>query len=135
MLNYKLKKGNIKVVEDFDLTLPPVKAMVGELNQVWTNLIDNAVDALENQADPELTVITRRDKDFVKVTICDNGPGVPAEIRSKIFDPFFTTKSVGKGTGLGLDVVNRIVRQHRGTVTLHSQPGRTEFEVCFPFNG
>ncbi|MGV3601633.1 MAG: ATP-binding protein [Dyadobacter fermentans] len=135
MLNYKLKKGNIKVMEDFDLTLPPVKAMVGELNQVWTNLIDNAIDALDNQPDAELTLISRRDKEFVKVTICDNGPGVPAEIRSKIFDPFFTTKSVGKGTGLGLDVVNRIVRQHRGTVTLHSQPGRTEFVVCFPFNG
>ena len=135
MLNYKLKKGNIKVTEDFDLELPPVKAMVGELNQVWTNLIDNAIDALDNQPDAELTLITRRDKEFVKVTVCDNGPGVPAEIRSKIFDPFFTTKSVGKGTGLGLDVVNRIVRQHRGTVTLHSQTGRTEFVVCFPFNG
>ncbi|WP_353720435.1 ATP-binding protein [Dyadobacter sp. 676] len=135
MLNYKLKKGGIKVTEDFDLSLPPVKAMVGELNQVWTNLIDNAIDALENQPDPELTLITRRDKEFVKVTVCDNGPGVPAEIRSRIFDPFFTTKSVGKGTGLGLDVVSRIVRQHRGTVTLHSQPGRTEFVVCFPFNG
>lgn len=135
MLNYKLKKGNIKVTEDFDLELPPVKAMVGELNQVWTNLIDNAIDALESQPEAELTLITRRDKEFVKVTVCDNCPGVPAEIRSKIFDPFFTTKSVGKGTGLGLDVVNRIVRQHRGTVTLHSQPGRTEFVVCFPFNG
>lgn len=135
MLNYKLKKGNIKVTEDFDLTLPPVKAMVGELNQVWTNLIDNAIDALENQTAAELTIITRRDKEFVKVTICDNGPGVPAEIRSKVFDPFFTTKSVGKGTGLGLDVVSRIVKQHNGTVTLHSQPGRTEFLVCFPFNG
>lgn len=135
MLNYKLKKGNIKVTEDFDLTLPPVKAMVGELNQVWTNLIDNAIDALENRQDAELTLITRRDKEFVKVTICDNGAGIPAEIRSKIFDPFFTTKAIGKGTGLGLDVVMRIVKQHHGTVTLHSQPGRTEFLVCFPFNG
>ncbi|MCF0069164.1 ATP-binding protein [Dyadobacter sp. CY261] len=134
MLNYKLKKGNIKVTEDFDLELPPVKAMVGELNQVWTNLIDNAIDALDNQPAAELTIITRRDKEFVKVTICDNGPGVPADIRSKVFDPFFTTKSVGKGTGLGLDVVSRIVRQHHGTVTLHSNPGRTEFVVCFPFN-
>lgn len=135
MLNYKVKKGNIKVTEDFDLELPPVKAMVGELNQVWTNLIDNAIDALENTQAPELTLMTRRDKEFVKVTICDNGPGVPEAIRSKIFDPFFTTKSVGKGTGLGLDVVSRIVRQHHGSVTLHSQPGRTEFIVCFPFNG
>lgn len=135
MLNYKLKKSNIKVSEDFDLSLPPVKAMVGELNQVWTNLIDNAIDALESTANPELTMITRRDKEFVKVSICDNGPGVPEDIRTKIFDPFFTTKSVGKGTGLGLDVVTRIVRQHHGTVTLQSEPGRTEFVVCFPFNG
>lgn len=135
MLTYKLKKGNVKVTEKFDFTLPPVKAMVGELNQVWTNMIDNAIDALENQPEPELTLITERDKEFVKVTICDNGPGIPEEIKTRIFDPFFTTKSIGKGTGLGLDVVQRIVKQHHGSVTLHSRPGRTEFQVCFPING
>jgi signal transduction histidine kinase len=135
MLNYKLKKGNIKVTQEFDLSLPQVKVMVGELNQVWTNLIDNAIDALENQPDPELTIITHRDKEFVKVSICDNGPGIPAEIKNKIFDPFFTTKAIGKGTGLGLDVVMRIIKQHHGTVTLHSDAGKTEFLVCFPING
>jgi signal transduction histidine kinase len=135
MLAYKLKKGNIAVTEEFDLSLPPVKAMVGELNQVWTNLIDNAIDALEAQPEPILTLITQRDKEFVKVIICDNGPGVPEEIKSRIFDPFFTTKPIGKGTGLGLDVVHRIVKQHQGSVTLHSWPGRTEFHVCFPING
>ncbi|NIJ54316.1 ATP-binding protein [Dyadobacter arcticus] len=135
MLNYKLKKGNIKITEDFDLDLPHIKAMVGELNQVWTNLIDNAIDALENQPDPELEICTRLEKDFVKVGIIDNGPGVPETIRNKIFDPFFTTKSVGKGTGLGLDVVLRIVKQHNGSVTLLSEPGKTEFLVCFPING
>ncbi|WP_031527146.1 sensor histidine kinase [Dyadobacter crusticola] len=135
MLNYKLKKGNIKVIEDFNTDLPKIKAMVGELNQVWTNLIDNAIDALEGQPEPELRIVTSLDKEFIKVGICDNGPGIPKEIRSKIFDPFFTTKSVGKGTGLGLDVVMRIVKQHHGSVTLHSEPGKTEFLVCFPING
>jgi signal transduction histidine kinase len=135
MLAYKLKKGNIRVNEAFDLSLPHIKAMVGELNQVWTNLIDNAVDALENQPNPELTISTHRDKEFVKVAIIDNGPGVPDEIRTKIFDPFFTTKAIGKGTGLGLDVVMRIVKQHNGSVTLHSAPGKTEFLACFPING
>ncbi|MCE7064852.1 ATP-binding protein [Dyadobacter sp. CY326] len=135
MLNYKLKKGNIKVTEEFDTTIPHVMVMVGELNQVWTNLIDNAIDALENQPNPELHIITHRDKEFVKVSICDNGPGIPAEIKNKIFDPFFTTKAIGKGTGLGLDVVIRIIKQHHGSVTLHSEPGKTEFLVCFPING
>ncbi|TLV03262.1 ATP-binding protein [Dyadobacter luticola] len=135
MLNYKLKKGNIKVREEFDLSLPHLRAMVGELNQVWTNLIDNAIDALEGQPNPELTISTHLDKDFIKVCIIDNGPGVPEAIKNKIFDPFFTTKSVGKGTGLGLDVVNRIVKQHNGSVTLHSEAGKTEFLVCFPING
>ncbi|CAG5068833.1 Adaptive-response sensory-kinase SasA [Dyadobacter sp. CECT 9623] len=135
MLNYKIKKANVKVIEEFDTTLPKIKAMVGELNQVWTNLIDNAIDALEGQEGAELKIVTFREKDFVKVAICDNGPGIPKEIRSKIFDPFFTTKSVGKGTGLGLDVVMRIVRQHHGSVTLQTEPGKTEFLVCFPING
>ena len=134
MLNYKLKKGNIKVTEEFDLSLPKVKVMVGELNQVWTNLIDNAIDALENQPNPELRIITHQDKEFIKVSICDNGPGIPAEIKNKIFDPFFTTKAIGKGTGLGLDVVMRIIKQHHGSVTLHTGPGKTEFQVCFPIH-
>ncbi|MCE7038762.1 ATP-binding protein [Dyadobacter sp. CY312] len=135
MLNYKIKKANVTLVEDFDHTIPPVNAMVGELNQVWTNLIDNATDALESQSDAKLTIRTRLEKDFVKVSILDNGPGIPAEIKSRIFDPFFTTKAIGKGTGLGLDVVTRIVKQHNGSITVHSEPGNTEFQVCFPING
>ncbi|GGB79779.1 ATP-binding protein [Dyadobacter sediminis] len=135
MLNYKLKHAKVKVIEDFDHNLPQLKAMVGELNQVWTNLIDNAIDALDGQPDPELRISTCLDKEYIRVTICDNGPGIPPEIRSRIFDPFFTTKPIGKGTGLGLDVVMRIVRQHSGSVTLHSSPGKTEFLVCFPING
>ena len=135
MLNYKVKKAGITLVQDFDETIPPVNAMVGELNQVWTNLIDNATDALESQENATLTIRTRQEKEFVKVSIIDNGPGIPADIKSKIFDPFFTTKAIGKGTGLGLDVVSRIVKQHHGTVKVTSEPGNTEFEVCFPING
>jgi len=135
MLNYKIKKANVNVIEDYDEDLPPVKAMIGELNQVWTNLIDNATDALEGRENPELTLKTRRDREFVCVSIIDNGPGIPEDNKKRIFDPFFTTKKIGQGTGLGLDVVTRIVKQHKGTITVDSVPGRTEFVVCFPING
>jgi len=136
MLNYRFRKGNIELVEEYDLTLPPIMAMVGELNQVWTNLIDNALDAMEEKGKGKLIIRTGRDQEFVKVTITDDGPGIPAEVQSQIFDPFFTTKDIGKGTGLGLDVVNRIVRQqHHGSVKMQSVPGCTSFIVCFPIKG
>ena len=132
MLNYKLKKGKIKVNEKFDASLPKVLAMAGELNQVWTNIIDNAIDAMEVNDNGQLEIRTQRDGSFVCVYIKDNGPGIPKEMQSQIFDPFFTTKDMGKGTGLGLDVVTRIIRQHNGTVKVASVPGNTEFTVCFP---
>lgn len=135
IMQHKLKKGNITVVEQYDETLPKVKAMAGELNQVWTNLIDNAVDAMEVNKKGQLTIRTERDREFVQVTIIDDGPGIPENIRSQIFDPFFTTKEIGKGTGLGLDVVSRIVQQHRGSVKVNSRPGCTEFIVCFLIDG
>ena len=135
MLGYKLKKGNITLVEEFDNTLPPVKAMIGELNQVWTNLIDNALDAMEPNGKGTLTIKTQKDREFVQVCIMDDGPGIPAEIVSQIFDPFFTTKEIGKGTGMGLEVVQRIVQQHNGSIKVKSVPHRTEFEVCFPIDG
>lgn len=135
ILQHKIKKGNINVVEDFDLQLPKVKAMVGELNQVWTNLIDNALDAMEANAKGELRIRTEKEREFVKVTITDNGPGIPEEIKSRIFDPFFTTKGIGKGTGLGLDVVMRIIQQHRGSVKVDTRPGQTAFIVCFLIDG
>jgi len=135
MLNHKLRKGNIEMKEDFDLGLPQVKALIGELNQVWTNLIDNAVDAMEPNGKGVLEIRTRKDGEFVRVSVIDNGPGIPEDVRSKIFDPFFTTKDIGKGTGLGLDVVNKIVRQHNGSIKVDSVPGRTEFVICFPING
>jgi signal transduction histidine kinase len=135
MLQHKIKKENIALVEDFDTTLPPVKASVGALNQVWTNIIDNALDAMETVPKAVLRIKTERYKEYVQVTVQDNGPGIPAEIQSKIFDPFFTTKEIGKGTGLGLDVVNRIVKQHRGSIDVKSVPGQTTFLVCFPIDG
>jgi signal transduction histidine kinase len=135
MLIYKIKKGNITMVKDFDQTLPPVKAQIGELNQVWTNLIDNALDAMEVNGKGTLTIKTERDKEFVQVSIIDDGPGINEDIRSRIFDPFFTTKEMGKGTGMGLEVVQRIVRQHNGTIKVISEPGHTAFIVCFPIDG
>jgi signal transduction histidine kinase len=135
MLNHKVKQGSVTITEHFDETLPEVKAFIGELNQVWTNIIDNALDAMEGRPDSTLEIKTERDKEFVKVTIIDNGPGIPKDDLDKIFDPFFTTKEIGKGTGLGLDVVARIVKQHHGSIKVTSVPGRTAFVVCFPIAG
>jgi signal transduction histidine kinase len=124
-----LKKG-ITVTRDYDPELPRVCAFGSELNQVWTNLIDNAIDAMNGQG--ELRVGARRDLDCVVVTIGDNGPGVPADIQSRIFDPFFTTKPVGEGTGLGLDTVVRILQKHHGRIELKSKPGDTRFLARIP---
>ena len=135
MLQHKIRKESIELVEDFDTGLPPVKAAVGALNQVWTNLIDNALDAMEAVPNGILLVKTQHDKTFVKVTVQDNGTGIPEDLQATIFDPFYTTKEVGKGTGLGLDVVKRIVQQHRGSIKVHSVPGQTAFVVCFPIDG
>jgi signal transduction histidine kinase len=135
MLGHRLKKGNIQLVENYDASIPPVKAYVGELNQVWTNLIDNALDALEIKGKGRLEISTKHSGDIVQVFVTDDGPGIEPEIKSRIFDPFFTTKEIGKGTGLGLDVVSRIVRQHRGSIEVESGDGKTTFAVCFPVNG
>jgi signal transduction histidine kinase len=135
MLHHKIHKGSVEIVEHFDTSLPPVKAMIGELNQVWTNLMDNALDAMEVNGKGVLEIKTLRDNEFVEVSIIDNGPGIPEDAMSQIFDPFYTTKEIGKGTGLGLDVVSRIVKQHRGSIKVNSVPGRTAFVVCFPING
>jgi signal transduction histidine kinase len=135
ILQHKVRHGMVQVIEDFDTSLPQVNALVGELNQVWTNLIDNALDALEGTDNSTLTITTGRANQCVKVTITDNGPGIPEDVKRRIFDPFFTTKQIGKGTGLGLDVVMRIVKQHKGAIKVESKPGRTDFIVEFPFNG
>lgn len=132
MLNYKLRKGNITVIEHYDETLPKIKALPGELNQVWTNIIDNAIDAMEINGKGTLTITTKHDGRFVKILIKDDGPGIPENIKQNIFAPFFTTKEMGKGSGLGLDVVSRIMVQHNGEVKVKSVPGATEFEICLP---
>lgn len=135
MLGYKIKKGNITVVEDYDHSLPEVKALIGELNQVWTNLIDNALDAMELNAKGTLWLKTERDREFVQVSIGNDGPDIEEDTLPKIFDPFFSTKAMGKGTGMGLEVVQRIVSQHNGSVKVKSKDGHTAFIVCFPING
>ena len=129
MLGHKLKKG-IAVVREYDRSLPRVCAYGSELNQVWTNLIDNAISAMK--AGGELRIATRRERDWAVVEIVDNGPGIPREVQHRIFEPFFTTKDVGEGTGLGLETVARIVKQHHGELSFDSKPGRTSFQVRLP---
>jgi signal transduction histidine kinase len=131
IMHHKLKRG-ITVERNYAPDLPKIMAYGSELNQVWTNLIDNAADAMGQ--DGKLGIRTARENDFVLVEIRDNGPGIPEEIRSRIFEPFFTTKGVGAGTGLGLDFVYRIVTSMHGLVSVNSQPGDTRFEVRIPIN-
>jgi signal transduction histidine kinase len=129
ILNHKLKRG-VAVKRDYQRIPLLVNSFGSELNQVWTNLIDNAIDAMEGKG--ELRLRTYRDGDCVVVEIGDNGPGISSEIKPHIFEPFFTTKGVGQGTGLGLDTVQRIVKKHRGGVQVTSQPGDTRFQVWLP---
>ncbi|MEH3153914.1 MAG: ATP-binding protein [Gordonia paraffinivorans] len=130
MLGRKIGDG-VTVVREYDPTLPALPVYAAELNQVWTNLIDNAVAAMGGTG--TLTVRTRRDDDDAVVEIADTGPGVPEDIRTRIFEPFFTTKAVGEGTGLGLDISWRIVvKKHHGSLTVRSEPGDTVFEVRIP---
>jgi signal transduction histidine kinase len=130
MLRYRLKHG-VAVERDYDRSLPKICAHGSELNQVWTNLIENAIDAMSGQG--TLRIRTAREFDRVLVEIGDDGPGVPQEIRARIFEPFFTTKGVGEGSGLGLDIAYRIVQKHRGDIRVESQPGDTRFQVRLPF--
>jgi signal transduction histidine kinase len=121
-------------VRDYDRSLPKLPAYEGELNQVWTNLIDNAVDAMDGRG--TLTVRTRLEGDRVLVEIGDTGPGIPDAVAEHIFEPFYTTKPVGKGTGLGLDICWRIVvGRHGGDLTFTSTPGDTRFQVLLPTAG
>ncbi|WP_405982492.1 ATP-binding protein [Streptomyces sp. NBC_00158] len=133
MLSGKIGPG-VRVVKEYDRSVPDVPAYPAELNQVWTNLIDNAVSAIaETGGGGTLTVRTAREGDRLLVEFRDTGPGVPAEIRSRIFDPFFTTKPVGEGTGLGLDISWRIVvGKHHGSLQVESVPGDTRFQVLLP---
>lgn len=130
ILKYKLKKKNIEVIRDYAEDLPHIKAYGSELNQVWTNLIVNAVDAMSEGG--TLKIRTKKEPTDVLVEIRDSGAGIPADLRLRIFEPFFTTKPVGEGTGLGLDTVSRIVRKHRGNIRFESKPGDTCFQVRLP---
>lgn len=132
ILAHKLKNGVI-VIREYDQSLPKISAFGSELNQVWTNLIDNAIDAIKGQG--QIWVRTSRDENYLVVEIADNGPGIPPDIQPRIFEPFFTTKGVGEGSGIGLDVVYRIVvTRHKGEVKVISQPGDTRFQIRLPIN-
>jgi len=134
ILAYKLRQSEVTIERDFDTTIPTICAYGSELNQVWTNLLDNAIDALTERPAPRtITIRTRAAGQDALVEIIDNGGGIPPEIKGRIFDPFFTTKDVGKGTGLGLDIAYRIVvRRHHGEISVESQPGETRFQVRLP---
>jgi signal transduction histidine kinase len=131
VLGHKLRHSEIKVVRSYDPDMPKATVYGSELNQVWTNLLDNAIGALAGRG--TITIASRRDRDFAEVTIADDGPGIPPNVIDHVFEPFFTTKEVGEGTGLGLDTAHRIVHdRHRGTLQVRSEPGSTVFTVRIP---
>jgi signal transduction histidine kinase len=133
MLGHKLK--NVTVVRAFDRSVPRIMAYGSELNQVWTNLIDNAIDAVKSNGGGKICVGTLQEDNQVVIEIVDNGAGIPPEVQSRMFEPFFTTKGVGAGTGLGLIISNRIVGdRHGGEIEFESKAGETRFKVRLPIN-
>jgi signal transduction histidine kinase len=140
ILAFKLRKANVEVVREFDRNLPKVCVFGGEISQVWTNLIDNAIDAMKANGRGILTLRTAFHRgapgdrgDEAVVDIVDDGPGIPEDVQSHLFEPFYTTKGVGEGSGLGLDIARRIVRtRHKGEIRFESRPGQTRFEVRLP---
>jgi signal transduction histidine kinase len=133
VLRSKARTKSAAVVIDVEPDLPRVRGFAGELNQIWANLIDNALDAVTGAGRVE--VLAKCENKRVVVRIIDNGIGIPVHIRERIFDPFFTTKPMGQGTGLGLDIVRRLVRHNDGEISVESRPGRTEFRVALPIAG
>lgn len=129
ILRHKLKEG-IDVKREYTEGLPQIQAYGSELNQVWTNIIDNSIDAMDGKG--EILIRTKQDGDWVIVELEDDGPGIPDDIQEKIFSPFFTTKAVGKGTGLGLNISYNIIQKHGGEIKVFSKPGKTRFQVCLP---
>jgi len=126
----KARAKSASLRADVAADLPRVRGSGGELNQVWANLVDNALDAVADGG--KVTVIARAEGESVVVRVLDDGSGIPADVKGKIWDPFFTTKPVGKGTGLGLDIVRRLVDRNDGLIDVESEPGRTEFRVALP---
>jgi signal transduction histidine kinase len=134
VLGHKLKHTSIEVRREYDRSLPKITLRGSELNQVWTNLLANAIEALGDTG--LIEIVTERDGVCARVDIIDDGPGIPEAIRGHVFDPFFTTKDVGEGTGLGLDTARRIVTERlNGSIDYESKPGRTVFHVWLPLNG
>jgi signal transduction histidine kinase len=133
VLNSKARSKSVAVSVSVDPDLPAVRGFAGELNQIWSNLIDNALDAVPRSG--RIDVRATRENERVVVRIIDNGPGIPADLRNRIFDPFFTTKPVGEGTGLGLDIVRRLISHNDAEIDVESAPGRTEFRVSLPLAG
>ncbi len=135
LLGHKVRARNIAVTVDIPDDLPTLCGWPGELNQVWTNLIDNAIDAMPEKGGA-LTIRSYLESEkFLYTTFTDNGSGIPDAIQKKIFEPFFTTKGVGKGSGLGLDIVQGVIRHHNGSIKVNSKPGSTTFTVCLPIDG
>jgi signal transduction histidine kinase len=130
VLKAKARAKSIAVAVNVDPDLPRVRGFVGELNQVWSNLIDNALDAVPDGGRVDITANCEMDRVVVRVT--DSGPGIPADVLPRIFEPFYTTKPVGSGTGLGLDIVRRLITHNDAEVEVESRPGRTEFRVSLP---
>src|SRR3712207_2918769 len=131
ILGHKLKGVGVK--RDYEEALPKIWANGGELNQVWSNLLDNAIDAVDGRG--RIAVGAYRSGHAVVVEVTDDGPSIPREIQNRIFEPFFTSKQIGEGTGLGLDIVRRNVVAHGGKVTFDSRPGETRFVVTLPIKG
>jgi len=130
VLRSKARSKSAEVAVRVDPDLPRVRGFAGELNQIWANLIDNALDAVSHGGRVEVTAARERQR--VVVRVVDNGPGIPADVRARVFEPFFTTKPVGQGTGLGLDIVQRLVSHNDGEIDVESRPGKTEFRVWLP---
>jgi signal transduction histidine kinase len=130
VLATKAKSKSVAIRLDVLPDLPPVVGRAGEINQIWSNLIENAIDAVDTEG--EIKVQALHENGAIVVHVTDNGPGIPAELQGRIFDPFFTTKAIGQGTGLGLDIALSAVRAHGGQLTLESKPGRTDFCVTLP---
>ena len=131
MLGFQLRQKNVRLTRDYAPNLPQIRGQVSSLNQVWTNILDNAIDALPAQGG-EITLRARREGEFVRVFLRDNGTGIPDAVLPHIFEPFYTTKQAGAGSGLGLDIAQRIIKQHDGRLEVSSQPGHTEFCAWLP---
>jgi signal transduction histidine kinase len=130
LLAAKARGKAVSLTNEVPADLPRARGVGGELNQVWANLVDNALDAVPEGG--RVVVSARAEGPQVIVRVTDNGPGIPADVKNRIFDPFFTTKPVGQGTGLGLDIVRRLLDQNNATIDVDSAPGRTEFRVALP---